>query len=220
MTAPLFAQHEATPGVAVPGVPGLLLPKLIPIGSFSPPPPPDDGGNPIDNNNETKLGLGQAERIATRLEGADILCGAIQRAYRVDCLANQYERIAKTMPKGGEYKEIRRAFLSAADNLAAIAATNVDTGASRIRPRVSSGPIKPKATRPLNAVLPSRQSQAEAQAAVVIDQLSTVLLRSGENSAKRQIHFAKIAQAVDSNKVLLRSAKLFPLDYIERRHFG
>ena len=204
-----------------PRAPGVRLPTLIPIGSFSPPPsPPAEGGNPIDNINETKLGLGQAERIATRLEGADILCGAISRAYRVDCLANQYERIAKSLPTGGEYKEIRKAFLSAAGDLAEIAATNIDTSANRIRPRVSRGPIKPKATRPLNAVLPARQSQAEAQAAVVIDQLSTVLLRSGENSAKRQVHFAKIAQAVGSNKVLLRSALLFPLDSIDRRHFG
>jgi hypothetical protein len=45
---------------------------------------------------------------------------------------------------------------------------------------------------------------AKAQSAV--EEAATELLRSGENSARRYVHYQEISVAVDSTKVLLRSS--------------
>jgi hypothetical protein len=44
-----------------------------------------------------------------------------------------------------------------------------------------------------------------AKARVVIDEASTQLLRSAENSERRYAHYQQISAAVDSTKTLLRS---------------
>lgn len=52
---------------------------------------------------------------------------------------------------------------------------------------------------------PVRKDVALAQALAVIVEAETVLLRSAENPGERAAQFQRIASAVGSNKVLLRS---------------
>ena len=56
-------------------------------------------------------------------------------------------------------------------------------------------PVKPE------TIVPLRQAAAN-----VLEEAETKLLRSASSDAKRAIHYQKIAAAVGSNKVLLRSA--------------
>lgn len=159
-----------------------------------------------DPTGPTKVHKKEAKDIVKRLNAARALCGTAVRVFRIDCLADQYDKIAKTLPKEGEFKAIKAAMKKAADDLAAIASANRDTSVKPVKFRINKSGLRARSSRTIKAIQPARQAQAERQASAVVDQLSTVLLRSGENSGKRQVYFAQIAQAVDSNKVLLRSA--------------
>ena len=59
---------------------------------------------------------------------------------------------------------------------------------------------------PLAAIRPAELPRVMAEAAAIVDDTSTILLRSTENSERRQIAYQEIAVAIDSTKVLLRSA--------------
>ena len=62
-----------------------------------------------------------------------------------------------------------------------------------------------RTTRPITPVAPARVAAANAEATAVVDELATTLLRAGPTrTAQREL--ARVAQAVDSTKVLLRSS--------------
>ena len=60
-------------------------------------------------------------------------------------------------------------------------------------------------SKPLTAVKEESLPTVKAQAAVILDQAQIKLLRSATGSERRQVAYAEMAQAVGSNKTLLRS---------------
>ena len=146
------------------------------------------------------------EEASDRVRAAQFLCGGIPTVYRIDCLADQFAKIASDLPDVGELGELKAALNTAAQDLAKIARQNRDPRAARIRPVSNTIPGQPEASRALRAVRPERQEAAEQQALAVVDQLATVLLRSADTATRNSIYFSRLAQAVDSNKILLRSA--------------
>ena len=146
------------------------------------------------------------DEVSARVRAAKALCGGIPSVYRIDCLADQFALVANDLPATGELGDLKIALSSAAKELAKIARKNRDPRAARVRPISNTIPGQPQASRALRAVREMRQAQAEQQALAVVDQLATVLLRSADTATRNSIYIARIAQAVDSNKILLRSA--------------
>jgi len=147
------------------------------------------------------------EAIIADLEEANVECAHLDRGFRIDCLAARYEKIALSLAITGDQRIVKSALNKAARKLRRIVRQNADPTVpdTRFALRTPSGATKPISSRPLTAIKPASQQQANAAAAIVIDELNTKLLRSSENSARRQEYFAEIVMAVDSNKVLLRS---------------
>ncbi len=144
------------------------------------------------------------DAIVTALKGSSALCGKIQPEYMVDCISDRLARIASGLPNTGEYREAKKALLTAAAKLHALAQANASSTFPKIRvqAKTDQGGVR---TRPLTPVRTESLKLVKVQAAAVIAEAETVLLRSAENSQKRKVHYEKIARAVGSNKVILRS---------------
>lgn len=146
-----------------------------------------------------------AALIVRALTAAQAFCaGMPQREYRVDCLADQFYLIEQALPARGDYAELRRSLREVAEQLWLLARQNADPvlpGAVMRTPgggRASSRALIPVRAGALRAV--------NRQASAVIDRAETVLLRSAQAAQARRVPFQRIAAAVGSTKVLLRSA--------------
>ncbi|WP_264214511.1 hypothetical protein [Leisingera thetidis] len=100
---------------------------------------------------------------------------------------------------------VRKVLRQASRDLRQIALENRDPAKPRAKLRTIDN--TQKSNRPLIAVAPERQAIAAAQAFAVLEQAQTQLLRSAETSPTRSIvRYQRIAAAINSSKVLLRSA--------------
>lgn len=143
--------------------------------------------------------------IVSSLNAANHFCaGSPQLVYVIDCMSERLEAVARSMPETGDYAEARAALLEASLKLHDLAADNAAADLPRATMQ-SQGVNGIRTTRPLVAVDPAKLPAAGAQAAQILAELETVLLRSGDASAERKSHYSRIAAAAGSNKVLLRS---------------
>ena len=145
-----------------------------------------------------------SESIAAQIDGIRLTCDRVNQNYRIHCLVLELKQAADSIPASGEFAPVRAALLDASRGLQAIADNYEDPSAPRVRARVGGRPAAPR-TPPINAIRPDALARATTEAEAVLEEAVTVLLRSAENSARRQVAFQPIAQAIDSTKVLLRS---------------
>lgn len=129
----------------------------------------------------------------------------IEKRYRIDCLRVYYGWVADSLPNSGDYLPIKKAMRAAEKKLSAIVSANVDRDEPIIRPR-EQHKKNAKKLPPLRAVKKSAVKKAVAQAEAVVKETELTILRSGEDPARRTEHFKAVAEAVDSNLVVLRSA--------------
>lgn len=162
----------------------------------------DGGGKPGGGftDERTKEIIDQIAK-ATRTCGAD----QIERRYRVDCLRYELWRISQALPKTGDYAPVQAALAKAARDLDRIAERYADPAAPGVRASIGGKPLAPQ-TPPLNAVRREDEDRAIREAERVIEEAQTILLRSSAQSQARSVAFQDIATALDSTKVLLRSA--------------
>ena len=132
-------------------------------------------------------------------EGRDF-CFGVPGEYKIACIADRFDAIADQLPRSGEYREIRKHFQNASRDLHKVAKEYRNPQAAK--QRFKGGDVR---TARLTPVDPGRRKKAEAEAKAVIANLETVLLRSAEEARERKVLYRDIAQAVGSNKVLLRS---------------
>ena len=144
------------------------------------------------------------DELTTRIRESSDFCSTLEPQYYIDCLGNQVEQLARLIPPVGDYEDMRRILRQTGERLDALAEANEDTSKPRIRPRESSSVERPKtASRPLKA---TSTSPAVAAAAVeIIEEAQTRLLRSAPSQASKAAHYQRMAEALDSNKILLRS---------------
>ncbi len=207
---------------AGPVLPQVALPAFFPVAS-------DDGGfgvliwqaqscedcgyeddGPGKGQPKTRYGAnlnkGTTNDLVRIIKDANDTCDErIERRYRVDCLRIYYGWAADLLPDSGEYLEIKKALRKAEKKLSAIVSKNVDRSAPVITPRERHRSAAPKMP-PLRAVKPAAEKKAIAQAEAVVKETELVILRSGEDPDRRTAHFSAVAEAVDSNLVVLRSA--------------
>jgi len=151
------------------------------------------------------LSSSDTDRVVRILQSGQAFCASLaDEAYAIDCLAERMETAANAMPTTGEYADARAALLNGAARLSALARANADSELPRATARQpGSGGLR--TSRPLVPVQQARLSEVVAQAEQIIAETETVLLRSAESSSARKVHYTRIAAAVGSNKVLLRS---------------
>lgn len=148
-----------------------------------------DGSLPLD-----------ATSIIDSLRENSDFCERVGAAARIDCLSDKYAETARSFSNRGPERELKKAFRSASKKLRRIVRQNQDRSASKIMPKSKTT----ASSRPLQQVKVENQRRANAQAQKVIEELQTVILRS-KGSRDQTDKYAQIAQAVASDKLLLRS---------------
>ena len=140
--------------------------------------------------------------IVKNINGARAECASYEPVYRIDCLRQRLAGIAQRIPAGPAYAEARQIIKRASGKLGRIQAGITDHKAPRQRSRANPRLKQPKTYA---AVKRENLDKAMEQARQVIEEAETQLLRAAENSEKRAGHYQKIAAALDSTRVLLRS---------------
>ncbi|SIQ11117.1 hypothetical protein SAMN05880582_101775 [Rhizobium sp. RU20A] len=172
-----------------------------PTGNQTTPQIGEDGSNfsPDDS-----LSVPFTTSIVRNIDAVKAECQRYDPVYRIDCLQRGLRLTAQRIPRNAAYGDMKRAIIRAADKLDAIVRANVDTRAPRLDAKPGANPRFAR-NRSYRAI--KRQNLAKAMAAAnqVVTELQTELLRAADNSDKRQQHYQRVAVAVQSTKVLLRS---------------
>jgi hypothetical protein len=171
-------------------------------------PPPRDRPSRYtrsDRDYDSGLSVSGTRRIEWLIADRIRHCEEYRPIWRIDCLADGFKQIARSLPEGAGYASIRQELSSTADELAALARKNADPvkPPERLRAQTSAGPRR--TSRPLVPIAPQNLPAANRAADAIVADLSTTLLRSAPNPAT-QPEVARIAAAVDSTRVLLRSS--------------
>lgn len=148
----------------------------------------------------------QTNIILARMDEAEQICEFMGDEYRPACFAATYRQLADEIPANGDYEEAREVLLDTARKLDNLVRANVDRQKPALSARVRREGGASVPTPPMRAVQESRVAQVNRQAANILEEAETVLLRSASSDATRAIHYQRIAAAVGSNKVLLRSS--------------
>lgn len=200
---PLAAQtappSDASPGPS-PGTGG--IPEVEgEVGEIAEPEEAEEGEGGLDNlPGPVGYSTLSVAAVLPQIEASTSLC-ASAGAYAVDCLANQYEEIAKSLGENRLNAEAREILEEVAIKLRDTARRNQSPTLPMARVKTADGAAR--TTRPVIAVAPERQARAAAEAVAIISEAQTQLLRSPD-SANRQA-YVQIANVMESQKVLLRS---------------
>lgn len=188
--APLVAAAIAavilspTTGLTAPIPGGLIYTVVIPAGEFG----------SAAYTGVVVGGLASAYKFCSELP---------DEAYQVDCLAERFGEIAKAIPKGTDYDEVREILSDTSRHVADLARKNRDPSTQRARMKRPGS--SETTSRPLTPINPTATAQVNRQALAILESTQTLLLRSAEGSKSKAAQYAKIADAVGSNKVLLRA---------------
>lgn len=159
----------------------------------------DGKGQHIDYHGSPAIG----DLAEASVERAIEHCQAYTDVWRVDCLSNELERMASALPNDHASRRAKTEIRAAAAKLRAIAEANADPAQPAVRRAVEIDGARRQTTRPITAVAPNRVVATNLAADQVITELSTTLLRSA--SSANAAEYTRVAAAVDSTKVLLRS---------------
>ena len=143
--------------------------------------------------------------VVNALNVAAAFCGAVEDdQYVIDCLASEYRDVERLMPDTGDYAEAKAAIAEAATRLEALARAN--RSPTRRPARLTQGGAAPhQSSRPVIPVRAEALPALAEDAARIIEETQTILLRSAETSARRRIPYQSIARAMDSGTILLRA---------------
>jgi hypothetical protein len=172
--------------------------------------PRDTGSKDPGSNDgrtfETGIPLNRAttEKIILDLASIRRECGGYDEVYRIDCLRQGLDMVAASLPDNSEYREAKRILKKASSRLGRIVSQYQDKSAPKLEVPARANP-RFKKRRKYVAIKREAVPQAMAKAQNVIDEATTQLLRSSENSERRYVHYQNISVAVGSTKTLLRS---------------
>ena len=147
----------------------------------------------------------QTTQIVRQLGQIQQICEFMGDEYRIACFAQTYRQLAEDIPANGDYAESREVLLETARKLDNLVRNNIDRSKPALQARIDTdrGQVQ---TPPMRAVQAPRAPQLNRQASNIVEEAETQLLRSASSDASRAIHYQRIAAAVGSNKVLLRSS--------------
>ncbi|MDV7142507.1 hypothetical protein R3X27_07405 [Tropicimonas sp. TH_r6] len=192
MPTPKTLRSIATKGacLSVP-LPALLCATGLALAGPAPPPP--DGAYILAFTNSATAAMEKRIR-----EGARV-CSELTWVYRPDCLAQTFRTASRLNGSKPDYRDARKILGQAGKKLDALVTANLDPATPPLK-------VARKTYRPVTSG--SRATVSKSSRAIVRETESQ-LLRSG-NSSKRQAHYTRIAEAVSSTELLLRSALQHP----------
>ena len=141
------------------------------------------------------------DRVVFRIGQANAYCGWLGAEWVADCLADQYDQIARGLPRTAEWNPVRAVMAQAAGQMAEVARAAALPGVRPARPDEAGKPTQVGAGRALQRTQP----RALPAAARLLDETETRLLRSVGGSDQRAAAFRRVAAAVGAGRVLLRS---------------
>ncbi len=155
------------------------------------------GGHGMSGGAAGGAGLSSAvtKEVVKILKSGGRECGALNKVYRYDCYRWAYKRAADVLSGRAAYKEAFRALVKVEEVLEREVARNADPATPPLRRGFTT----------YKAVKPQAVPKVKAKAITALEEAETTLLRSSDDKG---VHYANIAEAVNSNKVLLRSALL------------
>jgi hypothetical protein len=190
----------------------LGMAEIILAQSVDHPHNPDPGNNGRDSHNDGRDGRHdiRVNRTITRKIVLDLAsirreCGGYKDVYRIDCLRQGIDMVVASLPDNGDYGDAKRILRKASSRLSRIVTRYQDNAAPKLEVPANANPRFRKRRR-YTAIRREAVPEAMAMAKRAIDEASTELLRSSENSERRYAHYQEISVAVDSTKVLLRSS--------------
>ena len=131
-------------------------------------------------------------KVVRLLERGLNQCQRIDSVYRYDCYRQNYRKVAQEIAGNPAYDPAYKALQQLQSTLATVLQQNADTSAKKLRRRGQT----------YSAILPSAVPKSKAAFTATLNEASTRLLRSPDGTSN---HFARIASALDSEKVFLRS---------------
>ena len=155
------------------------------------------GGGGADSGGGQSSGLSSrsTRAVVTTLTRGFDRCGTLPQVYKFDCYRHTYKLAAQKLDSNQAYAEAAKALVLVEETLAQAVKKNLDPAQKPVR----------KGLNFYRAVKPAAVPQVKRQTERAMRQAETILLRS---PAEKKVHYARIAEAVNSNKVLLRSAML------------
>ncbi|MCF6430260.1 hypothetical protein [Leisingera sp. MMG026] len=155
----------------------------------------DSGASSGGGGQRSGLSSRATKNVVTTLTRGFDRCGTLPKVYKYDCYRHTYKLAVQQLGGNHAYAEATKALVLVQDTLTQAVNSNLDPAQKPKR----------KGLNLYRAVKPAAVPQIKRQTERAMQQAETILLRS---PADKQVHYARIAEAVNSNKVLLRSALL------------
>lgn len=163
---------------------------------------PNPRGNPVGTPGGT--GVSPISGVLNALEVSNSACNAVPDEYVIDCMINYLREALAATPGDEVYAGMRQTLEDTIAKLEALVRENRDQSKPAIRVRTRSAGVT-KSSQPLRAIKTESVPQAKAAATAILAEAETKLLRSSEAQSGARLQYARVAQAIGSNKVLLRS---------------
>ena len=164
---------------------------------------PVSGGG---SNTSAPASLEATSKIALKIKEASEACGRIPDKYVVDCLARSLQSAADEIPSNPDLRSAKRTLHRAASDLRRLVRKNIDGTQPSVRVRLpeTSSQLQ-RLTPPISPLAPEAIEAVKSEAFRIVSEAETTLLRSANSSRTRSIHYQRLAEAVGSSKLLLRS---------------
>ncbi len=155
----------------------------------------DGGGENTGGGFANSFSYAKTNAIVADVGRANDICITLPAEYRADCLAQSLKSSASKISKKA-YIPVKNEISTTAQSIEDIVTENLDEEAPVIKVGNNTyRPIKKEAVEVVNQ-----------RVAKVVTESATRLIRSAGNSVTRKIHFQRVAKALNSTKVLMRSA--------------
>lgn len=202
--------RNALPNSSIAGTVEVIYPEFAQVGGD------DIGGSNDSSGNDARQVVpsgppvaasnARTAQIVDQLAQIQQICEFMGDEYRVSCFASTYRDLADEIPANGDYKEAREVLLDTARKLDSLTRRNLDRSKPALSARIKTDNGQSVPTSPMRAVRQPQAAELNRQASDIVAEAETILLRSASSDATRAIHYQRIAAAVGSNKVLLRSS--------------
>ena len=147
------------------------------------------------SSKKTGLNSATTNKLVRFLKKGIKQCRSLDSVYRYDCYRQNYNAAAGQLAGNPAYAVPLAAIRDVERSLEQVLARNGDPNAPAVR----------KGRGVFRAVKPESTAKAKEVFRQALDLAATKLLRSAEGAGT---HYARIAQALDSNKILLRAMLL------------
>lgn len=153
------------------------------------------GGDRDDSGHDGNLNSRTTREVVRILRGGHDRCEQEKKIYKWDCYRLVYREAKRKIRNNSAYDEAEQALELIEDAIDAAVSQNLDPAQPNRRRLVQSyRPVKPEAI-----------PQIKRDTIRAIEKAETILLRSPEYKTR---HMTQIAEAINSNKVLMRSTLL------------